>query len=230
MMITLLPGACCSSAMWQSVREPLNNSFSVNVIDYLKGESLAKMVENAAASLSDKSVLVGFSLGGWVAQMLAHQYPEKISGLVLICTTNGSLPASVLTSLTAMTALIKEKGLEAYIDVACEAYFDDLSHRGLYKAMVREVGEAQCLHHLSILRDQGDAPFTFLNSLSLPILILQGSRDKRAEPGAAERFAKEFPFGEVKKIENAGHFTPLEAPDLTARAVNDFIQQLITET
>ena len=57
---------------------------------------LADCADDAAALLDvlgiDQAIVVGYSMGGPIAQLLWHRHPEKVAGLVL-CATSEPLRA-----------------------------------------------------------------------------------------------------------------------------------------
>ncbi|ADC90126.1 alpha/beta hydrolase fold protein [Thermocrinis albus DSM 14484] len=53
----------------------------------LRYTSLDKLVEEIALRVPPHSLLVGWSLGGSVALLLAHRFPKKVKSLILIGTT-----------------------------------------------------------------------------------------------------------------------------------------------
>ncbi len=104
--VLLLHGLVASGGLnWFQAFEPLAEHFHVLAIDH-RGHGrgirswrrfrLADCADDAAALLDvlgvDQAIVVGYSMGGPIAQLLWHQHPEKVSGLVLSATSNRFVP------------------------------------------------------------------------------------------------------------------------------------------
>ena len=93
--LVFLHGWGVNSGVWQPLIDILKHQYCITTID-LPGyglnhqqlptpynlQSIATLVE---AYLPTNSILVGWSLGGLVAQQIAHSHPKKLKQLVLIC-------------------------------------------------------------------------------------------------------------------------------------------------
>ena len=90
--IVLLHGWGMSSAVWASLAEQLQVDFTVTLVD-LPGHgrsedstntySMNEVVDEVVATLPEQSIILGWSLGGLVAQVISLRFPEKVSKLIL---------------------------------------------------------------------------------------------------------------------------------------------------
>ena len=96
--VLLIHGMMASSGLnWYQVFAPLSEHFNVIAID-LRGHgrsmrkqrsrfTLRKCADDIAAFIDalhlDRPIVVGYSMGGAIAQHFARKYPEKLGGLVL---------------------------------------------------------------------------------------------------------------------------------------------------
>ncbi|WP_420853319.1 alpha/beta fold hydrolase [Sphingobium estronivorans] len=46
------------------------------------------MADRAIRALTDPAIVVGFSMGGYVARSIAYRAPDKVKGLALIATSS----------------------------------------------------------------------------------------------------------------------------------------------
>jgi len=95
--LVFLHGWGVNSGVWQPLIDILKNIFCITTID-LPGyglnhqqlptpynlQSIATLVEEY---LPTNCILVGWSLGGLVAQQIAHSHPKKLKQLVLVCSS-----------------------------------------------------------------------------------------------------------------------------------------------
>jgi 3-oxoadipate enol-lactonase len=119
--VLLLHGLLASGGLnWFQAFEPLSQHFRVVAIDH-RGHGrgirawrrfrLADCADDAAALLDeleiDQAIVVGYSMGGPIAQLLWHRHREKVSGLVLSATSNRFVPGvrERLTFVTAVSAI-----------------------------------------------------------------------------------------------------------------------------
>ncbi len=81
--------------IWQPVQAGLSTCAEVSWVDLpghgsnheVLAESFEDWVQRLGELLQPETVIMGWSLGGLVAQALAHAYPEKVKGLVLVAST-----------------------------------------------------------------------------------------------------------------------------------------------
>jgi len=119
--VLLLHGLIASGGLnWFQAFEPLSRHFHVLAIDHRghgrglrswKRFRLADCADDAAALLDvlgiDQAILVGYSMGGPIAQLVWHRHPEKVAGLVFCATSNRFVPGvrERLAFVTAVSAL-----------------------------------------------------------------------------------------------------------------------------
>ncbi|MEP2650577.1 MAG: pimeloyl-ACP methyl ester esterase BioH [Paraglaciecola sp.] len=95
--LVFLHGWGVNSGVWQPLIDILANEYCITTIDlpgYGKNHkelpepydigSVSKLI---AAHLPADCVLIGWSLGGLIAQQVAYDFPEKLQRLVLICSS-----------------------------------------------------------------------------------------------------------------------------------------------
>ncbi len=119
--VLLLHGLVASGGLnWFQAFEPLAEHFRVVAIDHrghgrgLRTWSRFRLVDCAddAAALLDElgieqAIVVGYSMGGPIAQLLWHRHPAKVAGLVFCATSNRFVPGvrERLAFVTAVSAL-----------------------------------------------------------------------------------------------------------------------------
>jgi pimeloyl-[acyl-carrier protein] methyl ester esterase len=95
--LVFLHGWGVNSGVWQPLIDIIKDEFCITTID-LPGYglnyqqlpapyNLQTISKTVAEHLPANCILIGWSLGGLVAQQIANSYPEKIKKLVLICSS-----------------------------------------------------------------------------------------------------------------------------------------------
>lgn len=223
-----LHGAGANLAMWGPVISHLDREFRCVAID-LPGhgalqeerftlENAVARVGDVIAGLDERPVLVGLSLGGYVANATAAERPERVAGLVLSGATvefqgatkwvnrfqGAVLPAFAPVLRRAATrALTKIGGA----DVAGEVDARGQSFRGAGQALYDLAGRD---FHSLLERYEG------------PILILNGERDKH-NIAATPAMLDGIEDVRVEILVDSGHSCAISQPKSFAEAVKSFI-------
>src|SRR3954462_9012381 len=85
--LILLPGLLCDADLWRDQIAGLSDLANCHVADLTRGETLSKLAETVLAEAAPTFALAGFSLGGYAAQEITRQAPDRIERLALIDTS-----------------------------------------------------------------------------------------------------------------------------------------------
>jgi pimeloyl-ACP methyl ester carboxylesterase len=180
---------------------------------------VARAIDEAAGG---RAVLVGLSLGGYVAMTVAGRYPEKVRGLVIAGSTREPAGVSRLGFLLYAWALRVTP--EPAVRAVALAWF-----RRRYGPVVAAAitagghfakGGAQAVRRLAggRFRDR-------LLAYGGPILVINGSTDLVFRIGAG-RFLAGVPGVTNRMIPRAGHLSNVDAPERFTRLVEEFVGTL----
>ena len=170
------------------------------------------------AGITD-AVLVGSSLGGWLAaEMAARDVGGLIGGLVLINTVGIDVPGEPIVDITTLGP----RGLaeHAYHDPD-RFLMDPASLPPERLAMLRQNQETTTAlagapyMHDPRLRDR-------LRYVRVPALVLWGESDRIVTPAYGRAFADALPDGRFEIIPRAGHLPHMEQPEATFAAIDRF--------
>ncbi len=211
--------------------------------DPLQRYSVDDHVEDAAHVLDtlrlEDMVLVGHSLGAEVALRLAHRFPIRVRGLVLVDWGPDPNPQS--------KALVRDQfsgqgwqyaSTSEYASVLADrlplAQRSVLSSYAANALRVADSGvlELKCDPALALPNSDPDANVlrTCLRSLNCPVLLVRGAISGVLPERIARRMASETPRCQLKVIENAGHAVPLDNPAGLSAAIAAFLAGLPLET
>ena len=186
---------------------------------------LARLADDAQRVVQELGfadhILVGHSMGGKVAQLLAARRPAGLVGVVLV--------APAPPSPTADTLRLQELTARAYdTRESVEQGLDHvLVHNGLPDELRRQVIE-DSLRARPPARDawpaHGLAATIDVAGIDVPVLVLAGDHDRVDPPAAlAEHLLPRIPTASMSVLEDTGHLSPLEAPDQIARHITTFV-------
>ena len=182
-----------------------------------------------SAGVSQAHVL-GASLGGMIAQEVAIEFPDRVDGLVLACTTPGwpagfAMPAASLRLLARTRHLPREVALRRHVENALSRTTVS-DHPDLVERLVQ--------HELAHLSDP--AGWSALNRagaryyggrrqtrISARTLVLQGSEDTVVDPRNGPLLAQRIPQAELAILPGLGHLFFWEDPSALTRPVISFL-------
>jgi pimeloyl-ACP methyl ester carboxylesterase len=178
--------------------------------------------------------VVGMSMGGAIAQLLALDYPDRVSSLTLISTSSG--PDSDLPAMSdELRAYFAEpppqpnwSDREAVIDYIVEderVYaarsrpFDEAERRELAgRIFDRSIDLAASMTNHFIL-DGGESWRERLGEIRVPTLVLHGTEDPLFPIGHARALAREIPGARLLTLEQTGHELPRATWDVVVPAM-----------
>ena len=181
----------------------------------------------------DQAIVMGHSMGGFIAQALALEYPQRVSKLILASTNFGG-PRHVPVTPEAMAVLSDIKSdpltrLRNGIVISTAPGFAERQPELIQQWLDWRVAnpldiagyQAQMGIGIGLLPEA--AAFEHrLPSISVPTLILFGAHDKVVPPANADLLAKQIPGSQIRILAEAGHFFPLEVPAEATQVVIQF--------
>ena len=168
--------------------------------------------------------LVGFSMGGMIAQQMALDHGGRIDKLVLYGTAAvGELP-SRFESFTESSKRARSDGIAATTDNTVATWFVDGTASPMH-AYTRAVCDGAnldaCLTVMNAIMDWTAADR--LGEIATPTLVVVGDRDRSATPADAMVLWNGIPDAHLSVLPGCAHGAHLEKPDLFNLIVADFL-------
>lgn len=238
--LALLHGWGMHGGIWDGVRADLAAHFRVHVVD-LPGYGtspaclpydLDELTRRVAQSLPSQVGVIGWSLGGLVAQRLALQQPQQVAKLMLVGTSpcfvqradwSCGIGAEVLrifadelerdyaTTLLRFLSLQVRNGES--VRVVLKTLRVALFARGVPDARVLQAG-------LDVLLDTDLRAAA--NGFAMPVSIVHGERDTLAPAEAAQWLAHQLPDARLSVVPGCAHAPFLSHPEIFLQAVMEF--------
>jgi len=173
--------------------------------------------------------LAGHSMGGYIAGIYAHRYPEHVETLTLV--TNAGVGSPVESEVARMVAagdnplvtrtrgefdrLLALASLEPpFIPWPVKGYLAD-----------QAVARADFLEYLFEFLRRDDAGLEpRLPELEMPLFVLWGRHDRLLDVSTVDVIRDLVPGAEVVILENAGHLPIIETPDAAAAQYRAFLE------
>jgi pimeloyl-ACP methyl ester carboxylesterase len=183
----------------------------------------------------DRFALLGHSMGGMVAQLMAVGAPRRLTGLVLMDTGHGPVAGLDAELVAAAVAIVRDRGMGALVDVMAgmESPLETPAHRRLLEQRpgYAEFGDrkmrATSPHLYATLAPLFvDSPDRLedlrLLPSTLPALVMVGDQD-RPFIAPSRRMAEAIPHATMALIADAGHSPQFENPDAWWTALSEFL-------
>ena len=85
--LVLLPGFMCDAELWRDMVPDLEQLGSLLYGNVYQDHTLEGMARRVLAEAPERFVLVGFSMGGFVARVLTLMAPERVTGVAFIASS-----------------------------------------------------------------------------------------------------------------------------------------------
>jgi pimeloyl-ACP methyl ester carboxylesterase len=234
--IVFIHGMRLTRSMWMPQMESLSSEYRVIALDLpghgaLEGDrfrlvvavdQVARVIDEAAQG---RALVVGLSLGGFVAMVFGAKYPKKAQGLVLVGST--SRPFSISTLAFQFSILLASivgrsvlPGLNAWLfRKTFPPYISEgLIRGGFFFGSVPGV----------IWEILGRDFRCDLRAYPGPVLIVNGERDSYLRRSEGSYLAAAV-NARLEIIPKAGHLSNLEQPQLFTEAIRRFARSLSAE-
>jgi pimeloyl-ACP methyl ester carboxylesterase len=224
--LILLPGLLCDADLWRDQIAGLSDLADCHVPDLTRGETLSDLAQTVLAEAAPTFALAGFSLGGYVAQEIARQAPDRIERLALVDTSirpDSPERAAARRSLVATARLpgqfkgITDRMLPTYVH---PSRLSDRDLIGRIRAMNERLGREVFIRQNELDRPDGEA---VLRSLTCPVLIMCGEQDALTPLSDHQEMAAMLPHAQLVIIEESGHMAPMERPRAVTEALRPWL-------
>jgi pimeloyl-ACP methyl ester carboxylesterase len=226
MPLVLLPGFMLDETLWDEVLPQLGPDAPVYRLPLGPGTTTDEIAERIASAAPGRFVLVGFSLGGYIARKVAELHPHRVAALILV--------ASSLRSDTEEQARAKHKvvaalnadnfrGLSA-VSIASSLHpnrRDDKELVAKIRQMGNRLGYGTFVTQSNLRRDHIAAA-----SLACPTLVIAAAEDPLRPAEETQELADAIPDATLMTIEGSGHMLPLEQPEALGSAIKQWLSSL----
>lgn len=226
--VVLLHGWIASGGInWYQVFEPLRQSFNIVAPD-LRGHGrgirsrrrfrLADCADDVAALLDvlgiESAIIVGYSMGGPVAQLMWRQHPDKVDGLVLCSTSHafvtGMRERMIFTSMMAAGAGTTRAGqLITMLPMSLAKQLAPVAVRDRPDSLQRWAAAEMRRHDWRMVLEAGNAlghynARRWIGDVDVPTAVLITTRDRAIEPAQQAKMALAIPGASIHRVEE-GH-------------------------
>lgn len=230
--LVFLHGSGHQAGAWASVAGRFLDGYTVHALD-LPGHGASEPTEGPLAmadiyggmaayldALDAPPILVGNSMGAWLATLYAHRNPERVERIVLV---NGGALASQPPEGLSLTPVDREQArrtMAALRDPASPALPDYVLDDIVQEAAKGPIGRMMqdlpgLIDHLLDGR---------LGEVTVPVDLLWGASDRLMTLAYAERMAAELPRARLTTLDRCGHIPTYECPQQFAERLRQLLE------
>jgi len=170
-------------------------------------------------------------MGGILAFEIWRQAPERVTHLALL-DTNPHAESADRQSMrldqiaAAASGRLRELATESLKPIyLAAAHRDDDSLLSTILDMVMDLGPDVFRSQSLALRSRKDSVPT-LRTITCPTLVMCGDEDRICPPAYHELMAAEIPNAELKVIENCGHLSSMEQPEVVTHELKKLLEKI----
>ena len=239
--LLLINGIGANTRQWEPLVQLLKDSYQVIFYDMrCAGKSdkpkepitIPRLAEEAVALAKhlnhDKIDLLGYSMGGLVAQEVALSYPKIVRKLVLLGTVP-SLKRPYPPSNHSREMLHAKKFSTDFLQktfylLLGRKYRDRVTVEEYIKTALENKNPQPAEAYWNQLQalESYDLVDKVCN-IQVPTLVAMGERDKAIPPENSEWLAQRIPNAILRTFKGVGHIIPLEGPEELAVCLKDFL-------
>ena len=195
-------------------------------------ELLAASLDRLMDSLSlDTAVCVGLSMGGYVIQTLARQFPQRVRGLSLVDTRANADDDAGRAARDKMIELVRAQGTSGVVEQMLPKMLAPQTQASAPIIVARLKGLMLDQSPLTIaaacaaMRDRRDFNGA-LATLACPLQIIVGEADAIAPLSVATAMHDATKGSRLDVIEGAGHMAPIERAERVASVLRSFVDEI----
>lgn len=241
--LVLIAGLASDSQSWQLVAQGLAEHFQIIIFDnrgigrtrYPEDNfDIATLARDTVALLDalkiNRANILGHSMGGYIAQQIAVEYPQRVDKLILVNTWAKTSVKNKDHFASLLQILEGNKGYEAFIRdffqliftreyLQCKKVVEAaVTYAVRYPYPVTTEGFRRQLAALSDFDSQDR-----LGSITAPTLILTGAQDILVSAEETKILVDKISHAQTVSLAKAGHAIQAEHPELFVKSVRDFL-------
>ena len=173
------------------------------------------------------ALVCGVSVGGMIAQQLAANRPDLVSGLLL---SNTGHRIGTAESWNARIETVERDGIAAMAEPILERWLSSFYRASNPEAMAgwrAMLTRTPAAGYAALCRAIRDADLTeAARGIDVPTLCLAGSEDGATPPELVRELADLVPGAAYRCLDGVGHLPSIERPDNVARMLRDLMERI----
>lgn len=228
--LVLVPGLLTDRALFAPQLEALSDVADITVANVVEDDSMEGFAARLLAEAPQQFAIAGLSMGGYIAQAVMRQAPERVRGLALLDT---NARADRPEQQEARREFVRRAESGDFMDVVDEMFpmlvapsrLDDAALKQTCADMAARVGVVGFARQQNAIINRADGRGD-LKAVRVPALVLCGAEDAMTPPKVHQEMVDQLPDCEYVVIDGCGHLSTLEAPDTVNAAFRRWLARL----
>jgi 3-oxoadipate enol-lactonase len=184
-------------------------------------EDAGSLLENMSIK---KCIVIGISVGGMIAPILANRYPHLVKTLILCGAANKIGNTETWND---RIRQVRSNGLKAITDGLMKRWFSPSFHDKFpervagYKNMVERCDVEGYIQTCEAIRDEDITGIS--KSLKIPTLCIAGSEDQSVSPAGVRDLSQSIKDSKFEIINGSCHMTCIDNKEIFTKLIVDFI-------
>lgn len=221
--LVVSPGILEDEASWRVALSPLDRDV---VVIANEGPAVATMAHALLDKAPARFVMLGHSLGGYVAMAATLAAPARVAGLVLVSTTAQPETEAMTEKRMALVEAARDDFPAVVRRLARASVARD--HRVLRQAPLEAAmlaaGAPRFVREQMVAASR-PAFAAGLAAIRCPVLVMTGLEDVVIDPAASVSLADAVPGATLVSLPGCGHMPHLEVPDTFVAALRDWLSR-----
>jgi pimeloyl-ACP methyl ester carboxylesterase len=221
-----IPDLGCDGDYYADIKSELPPKLRGSIVDISEAQNLTEIAQAVISRLIGPTVLIGGSMGGWVAQRVAAMAGQRVSTLVLL-TTWARRPLVLESYLNNALALMDacppqpQQGRQMTTKSFHPNTVTSIQIQPMMD-MGNRVGPDTTRSHINAIFNEPSV-VDFHSQIKAPALVFSASHDALVDSGEAQFIAQSLPDARLVMLD-AGHACVWEYPKLIADEMAAWIQ------
>ena len=242
--IVFLHGFMADSTLWKDFTKPLQKEYRIVALDLpghgncpesAEGKSIEQMADYVHQTITglriEKCLLVGHSMGGYVALALARKYPEQLAGLCLFHSSSAADGEEKKADRDKTADFIAKHGPAKFAETFVKPLFHESSHQAQQEAITsleKTAGSMKTEEVVAAIKAMRDRPESteVLQNAAFPVLFIIGKDDSRYPLETAKEHIAMPKNSQALLLGSTGHMGMLERYEDTVLVLEQFADRV----
>jgi pimeloyl-ACP methyl ester carboxylesterase len=225
--LILVPGLLCSERLFASQAAAFSGRIETSVAIHTAHDTMAAIARSILATAPPRFALAGLSMGGYIAQEIMHQAPDRVDRLCLLDTRARPDTAEETVNRHRLLDLCAREGVVEVQRTLMPRLIrtDRIGEEPLTSEilkMAEEIGEAGFRRQMAAIMSRQDLR-AILHGIRCPTTIIVGEEDVLTPPEMSREMAELIPDAMLEILPCCGHMSTMEAPEEVNRILADWL-------